>query len=435
MEKTQYIVALEIGSSKIVGAIAEKTPTGHVNVSHLEEEPLSNCVRYGCVQNVENTKNVINRILKKLGNSVDGIIKEVYVGVSGHSVHSEPGNVSRNLDSAQQITNAMIDKIIKSAVHEPMKNYEVIDIVPRTFFVDNDETANPSGRFGSNIEIQLNKIVAKTNIKLNLERVMNSTVKVKQYLVTPLVVAEQLLTNEELSLGCMLVDIGAETTTVAIYKNHALVYLMTLPMGGRNITRDLVNGLQVVEEQAELVKKNIDNPLDTEAKPFNIDGINAKNASNYILARTGEIIANINKQISYADLNSDSIKSIVLIGGGARLKGLQEKLEQDSKIKVRIGSYPTTLNILDHAINKLEYIEIFALLAKGAEVIPAGFSCLERRIYGDGPTFNNNTPAEPEPTPEPKTEEKPQKKKKGFLKNLTNKMKGLLDENDADDDR
>ena len=56
MEKTQYIVALEIGSSKIVGAIAEKTPTGHVNVSHLEEEPLSNCVRYGCVQNVENTK-------------------------------------------------------------------------------------------------------------------------------------------------------------------------------------------------------------------------------------------------------------------------------------------------------------------------------------------------------------------------------------------
>ena len=56
MTKTQYIVALEIGSSKIVGAIAEKNLSGYVQVNHLEVEKLINSVRYGCVQNVENTK-------------------------------------------------------------------------------------------------------------------------------------------------------------------------------------------------------------------------------------------------------------------------------------------------------------------------------------------------------------------------------------------
>ena len=54
MEKNQYIVALEIGSSKIVGAIAEKTSAGYLSVKHLQEEKHLNSVRYGIVQNVEN---------------------------------------------------------------------------------------------------------------------------------------------------------------------------------------------------------------------------------------------------------------------------------------------------------------------------------------------------------------------------------------------
>ena len=58
MTKTQHIVALEIGSSKIVGAIAEKTPSGYVQVNHLEVEKLINSVRHGCVQNVENLRTV-----------------------------------------------------------------------------------------------------------------------------------------------------------------------------------------------------------------------------------------------------------------------------------------------------------------------------------------------------------------------------------------
>ena len=63
MEKKQYIVALEIGSSKIVGAIAEKTKAGYLTVNYLQEEKHLNSVRYGIVQNVENIKsNIKNKI-------------------------------------------------------------------------------------------------------------------------------------------------------------------------------------------------------------------------------------------------------------------------------------------------------------------------------------------------------------------------------------
>lgn len=437
MEKTQYIVALEIGSSKIVGAIAEKSPTGYVSVNRLEEQKLSNCVRYGCIQNVENTKNAINRILKMLSNAVDGLITDVYVGINARSVHSEATEVTRNLDASVQITDSMIDKIIRG-VHDVFRGYEVIDIVPRAFYVDGSATKTPGGQFGSKIEIKLNQIVAKPNIKLNLERVMSATMKVRQYLVTPLVVSEEILKPDELSLGCMLVDIGAETTSVAIYKNNALQYLTTLPLGGRNLTLDLVNGLQIMEETAERVKKNINNPLDpAHAEDIIIDGVHSKKASEYISARMGEIIVNINRQITNAGLTNDDLRSVVLIGGGSALQGLPEKVNEVTKINVRRGSYPSTLNILDHTINKPEYIELFALLAKGAELLPEGATCLERRSYEpEGPQFAmpaGAPAAAARPQPEQEPQPQPDKKRRSIFGGFKRKLDKLLSESDIED--
>ena len=179
MTKTQYIVALEIGSSKIVGAIAEKSPSGYIQVNHLEVEKLINSVRHGCVQNVENTKGAINRVIKKLENRIGGTIDEVFVGLSGRSLHSEPTEVNHNLDATVPITDQVLERIISEAGKDPIKNYETIKVVPRTYYVDKNETTSPSGQFGSNINIKLNLIVAKPNLKLNLDRVMSGSTRVK----------------------------------------------------------------------------------------------------------------------------------------------------------------------------------------------------------------------------------------------------------------
>ena len=383
MSKSQYIAALEIGSSKIVGAIAEKTNSGYVQINHLEVEKLTNSVRHGCVQNVENTKGCINSIIKKLENRIDGTIDEVFVGFSGRSLHSEPTEVNHNLDATVPITDDVLDRIISEAGRDPIKNYETIKVVPRTYYVDKNETKSPSGQFGSNINIKLNLIVAKTNLKLNLDRVMSGATRVREYLVTPLVVADEILEASEKSLGCMLVDLGAETTTVSIYKDGSLVYLITLPLGGRNITRDISVGLNVLEDTAERVKKNISNPLDKKVDPISIDGVNSTDAANYISARTGEIIANIKQQISYAGVKIVDLHNIVLIGGGAQLQGIARRIEDEIKLKVRMGSYPKSLNILDHNINRAEYIQIFSLLSKAAANLPYNQSCVRLNTYGN----------------------------------------------------
>lgn len=439
MEKNQYIVALEIGSSKIVGAIAEKTSAGgYLSVRHLQEEEHINSVRYGIVQNVENIKSAINRIIKNLEGMIDGRVTQVYLGVSGRSLHSIVSEVNRSVGTTEPITRELIDRIIKDATSSPIRNLDTVDIVPRAYYVDKVMTPNPVGQFGSSIKIKVNLIVAKPSLKLNLNRLMTFGIPVKDYIVTPLAVAEQILSESDRELGCMLVDMGAETTTVAIYKNKALIYLNTLPLGGRNLTRDVMIGLNVMEETAENVKKNINNPLDpVNASNVVIEGVNAREAANYISARTGEIIANINQQLADAGVSSDEIKSIVLIGGCAHMGGLKQKLEDTLKIRVRMGQNPPTLNILNSDINRMEYIEIFSLLATAAERIEAGETCVELNSMALGPILPKK-PDEPvetrkNPVPNDNKVKQPKKPKMGKwverLKNLMN------DDEDTEDNQ
>ena len=81
MDTTQHIVAIEIGSSKTVGAVAEKRSNGQLVVVGIESEPTLNFVRYGCIQNVESTPAPINRILLKPAHRIDGDINSVDGGI------------------------------------------------------------------------------------------------------------------------------------------------------------------------------------------------------------------------------------------------------------------------------------------------------------------------------------------------------------------
>ena len=432
MENNQYIVAIEIGSTKIVGAIAEKSVSGYLSVNHLEEEKLTNCVRYGCVQNVENTKNAVVRIVRKLENKVKGDITDVYVGINGRSLHSVPTEIDRNLNIAESITKQNIENLKNSAFKEPITSYEPIDIVPQTYYVDNKEQPNPVGCCGGNINIKFNRIVAKPTLKLNLERALGA-LRVKKFLVTSLAMGEAILTEEERTLGCMLVDMGAETTTVTIFKNGTLNYMATLPFGGRNLTRDLVNGLQNTEEKAETVKKNIAEPLNIEATDLLIDGISSKSAINYIISRTSEIITNVNKQIEYAHLQPSDVKTIVLVGGAAKLKGLKAEFKERTKIETRMGTTPSSINILNHEINKFEHIQVFSLLDKAASIIADGSTCVTLHSFTDnvGPTITGTETSKDDTEKKNHTK---QTKKPGMFIRFKNALDKLMTEDEEESD-
>lgn len=437
MDTSQYIVAIEIGSSKNVGAIAEKRSNGQLAVVGIESEPTLNFVRHGCIQNVESTKASINRILQKLGRLVDGDINSVYVGVSGRSIHSMPTEAQRSLNTEQAITQSLLESIKNDATRNSLTNYDTIDVIPRSYTIDKIEIRNPVGSFGTDIKARLNLIVAKPSILINLKRVFNQQIQIKGLITTAVAVADAVLTADERSLGCMLIDMGAETTTVSIYRNDTLVYLITIPLGGRNLTRD-ITALGIREENAEKIKRNIANPLKPSADPVTIDNIKSSDASNYILARTGEIIANITAQVNNAGLSLNDIHSIVLVGGGAMLKGIDQEISDSvnistNSISVRIASsIPPSLSTTTAIANPIENIGVLALLIAGAKQIGAD-TCITRRTYVQPPVNIKDNDKDDDFVITPAAKE-PVKKSPSILQRLKERMIGMIDESNKDND-
>lgn len=377
--ESRHIVAIEIGSSKIKGAIATVDADGTLSVVAIEEEKLVNSVRLGCIQNVANVAGAVNAIVSKLQNRISPRkIKAVYVGVGGRSLVAIPREVERTLHDEMEITRQILDDIKAQAEKLPIER-DVVAVETGEWVVDNMSSyADPEGTYGRQIRASLSVIACKSQIMRNISLVINDKVglKINGYLVRQTAIADLVLTVDERRLGCMLVDFGAETTTVSIYKNGALQYLSTIPMGSRNITRD-ITALNYLEEKAEELKKlaNAD-PSAKSASRNQIDSINLTEVNNYVQARAGEIVANIAEQLVYAGFKPEDLPcGVVVTGGGSKLTGFSELLATHSKLKVRRGLPSASVRIANSRIEPGDAVDVIALLL-AASKMPA-VMCVE----------------------------------------------------------
>lgn len=422
MAKEKYIAALEISSSKVIGAVGIAGKSGQLEIIAVEQEKSSDTVRYGQIQNIEETYNLTNYVLERLerrSNISPREITGVYVGLSGRSLRSISINVSLGLPDDTDISEAIVDRLKTKALEADVdSSLEIVDAVPRIFKVGKTETDRPIGMVGNTISATYDLIVARPAIRSNLRRVLKDRLglEIKGIMVTPLVTGAIALSDQEKKLGCMLVDIGAETTSVTIYTKGNLVYFATLPLGGRNITRDLMS-LNELEEKAEEFKLNFGNAV----APINpsqekIGRHRMSQISELVVARSEEIVANIVEQISYAGLTDKDIpEGIVLCGGGSRLNGIMDLFIKFTSLKVRMASLPSSVRIADPMGQGLETLEIAAIMYAGSEM--SDEDCL-------GLSATPQPDHTPDPVPETEEDDKQQRPQKpakpGFFNKLGN---------------
>lgn len=376
----KVIIALEIGSSKIKGAIGTVSPDGALNVKAVEEEPISDIVRYGCIRNIVETeravRNVINRLeLRETPRKIQG----VYLSVGGRSLTAQPVEIERRLPSESIISEEIIQDITREALEVPLNERSIVTVTPRELLVDNEVTPRPIGVMGSHIVARLNLVSCRTQLLRNLSVVIEDRLglKIMDTFARPIALAELVLLNEEKKLGCMLVDFGAETTTVAIYKGGVLMHLAVLPMGSRNITRDITT-LNYLEEQAEELKKTGGSAFPTLDSPHATGQPDFVAINNYVSARAGEIIINITEQIKYAGLTPDKLpEGIIIVGNGSKLNGFNQRLEQISGLKVRLGAPGNRLRILDGRIHSVDSVDVLSILNTASRQDPQ--ECLSER--------------------------------------------------------
>lgn len=435
----RYVAAIEISTSKIVAAIGKTRGGGTLDIIAVEHEATAEGgVRYGIIQNLEDTSMTVSRLFARLEhrpNINPRKIKSVIVGLGGRSLKNITKEVSLSLPEDTEINDDILSRLRDQALHSAIDNtLEVVDAVPRMFRVGNSDTASPKGMIGNHISGIFDLIVCRPELKKNIRRTIEDKlhIDVDGFIVTAMATGHLILTPEEKRLGCMLVDMGAETTTVTIYQKGSLHYFATLPMGGQNITRDIAS-LGVVDAKAEEIKITNGNALVySEVPQLMINSLKLSDISNLVVARSEEIIANIIEQIEYAGIkDSDLQGGIVCIGGGSRLKGIMELLEMESGIPVRRGTLPDYVRVEDMRANGTEVAEVASVLYAGATL--SDKESLSTPERGPLPT-NAMLPFEPEEVEvkEEKQEEKP-KPKKSFFEMVGKKLGGMFSGSDEDD--
>lgn len=348
MAATDFIVAIELGSTYISGIAGKKNADGSINILAYSSEKSDDCIKKGVIYNLDKTTQKLTSIIKDLETKLQAGIKKVYIGVGGLSLRSIRNTEARQLGDDTRISQAIIDSMMEANMETPLLDYEILAVEPQEYKVGNNLLTEPVGTTASSIEGNYLNIIARPSVKQNIRQCLSHTgYEIAGFTISPMATADTVLTTNEKRSGCALIDFGADTTTVAIYKNNILRHVCVIPLGGNNITKDICSK-QIEEDDAELIKlkyasaytehKEGEEVQDTE---FSIDGkcsIMSRTLEDIVEARVNEIITNVFNQIKLSNYSDGLMAGIVVTGGVSNMPNIDKAITNITKIeKVRVA--------------------------------------------------------------------------------------------------
>lgn len=348
----EFIVAIELGSSKMTGIAGRKNPDGSMTILAVAKEDSTSYIRKGVVYNIDKTAQGLSNIISKLKNTLQTDITQVYVGIGGQSIHSINNSVIKDLPIDAIISQDMVNELMDNNRNMTYPEYEIQDAVTEEYKVDSQYQDDPVGIQAKHLEGNFLNIVWRRSFYRSLNKSLeNAGITIAEMYIAPLVMADNVLSEAEKRAGCVLVDLGAETTTMSVYYRNKLRYIAVIPLGGNNITKDL-ESLQLEETEAEALKIKYGSAYTDPAtidpnEVINVDStrsIKRMQLVDVIEARTLEIIENVRSLIpaEYAD---KLICGFVLTGGGSNMKNIETAFRNATNMeKVRVAK-TTAINI------------------------------------------------------------------------------------------
>ena len=250
----EFIVAIELGSSKMTGIAGKKNLDGSIQVLACVKEDSSSCIRKGVVYNIDKTAQCLTSIISRLEKQLKTGITQVYVGVGGQSIRSIRNLISKDLPAGTQVTQDMVIELMDSNRNMKYPDQEILDAAVQEYKVDSQYQLDPVGIQCSRIEGNFLNILQRKAFYKNLNKCFETAeINVAEMYLAPLALADSVLTEAERRSGCALVDLGADTTTVSVYSKNVLRHLAVIPLGANNITKDIAS-LQMEESDAEKMK-------------------------------------------------------------------------------------------------------------------------------------------------------------------------------------
>ena len=350
MEKKNYTVAVDLGCSSVVVAVGEKTPEGLLDVACVVTKPVEG-VNAGRIENIELVSRAIREAVSEAEQQLGIRITEAYAGISGDFVRC-----ARHTDHVfvYDPQNGVNQKDV-DALFDRMRNVQapddetIMERVPQNYMVDdNQEVRNPVGSFGKKLSSTFNFILCLKTPMQRLDMALKRLgIKMLGVMSDALATPEAVLLPDEKEEGVAVVDVGGGVTDVTVYYRNVVRYVASIPMGASAINRD-IRTMSVPEKHVESLKQKYGSAvaeLAPEDKLIRVNGRTAREAKDILLrnlatvieARATDIAEFVQQEIKDSGYAGKLAYGIVLTGGSAKLKDLDELFRRVTGMDVRVA--------------------------------------------------------------------------------------------------
>ncbi|MBP5723499.1 MAG: cell division protein FtsA [Bacteroidales bacterium] len=437
VDAAKMFAAIDVGTTKIVALVGYKNENNEIVVCGMSNIPSSG-IWSGEVSHVSSAAKSIQQAVEEASKEAGFFPKKVVVGVAGRHVHAIRFSVPKTReDAAAEITQDELEQLKKDARNVAIGfDEEIINVVPQSYVLDGAEFVDPIGmackHIDANYQVVVGKIQALMQLKQSVQMAGLELVEGGLYL-EPLASADAVLTPEEKNLGVALIDIGGGTTDIAIFKDNVLKATAVIPFGGNLITLDIKKGCDILETDAEEIKKQYGEAIKAYASNaiISIEGvpgqapkeISVGHLSGIIQSRVEEIIDSAMFEIGQAGFVRNLGAGVVVTGGGSKLKNMSQLLSFKIGVSSKISSPIRSVSYNDNTMfQDPMYSTSVGLLMKAATIFDAEYKQMlakqAEESEKDKETENVQT--------EPETNETTDEPKHHLFGTLKNKMKNVV---------
>jgi len=352
MVQAQYFCGLDLGTHTMKASI--------VCAKDEESLDLLGVFETRATGFQETSINDITELAECIGRTVQGVIQKtgikihtVQLGVSGSYLTTRRSSaVVPLIDSGTKV----ISKFDLRKVDNQAKllgvnlEEEIIHDFPQWYKIDDINTSiNPTGLIGRKIESNLLLLTANSLRVRNLTKAVHQAgFEVTSVAFCGYAASDVAVSKEDKELGCALVDIGANITSVIFFKNGIVGDVQFIPWGGSYVTQSIADRLSLTVDLAEEIKKT--HAVASRINPQEVSGeILVKREKGFIPIRRESVCEAVNWEMENFLTHLETVikgshlyhhlnKGIVMVGGGALLPGAIERIEERINAPVRMGA-------------------------------------------------------------------------------------------------
>jgi cell division protein FtsA len=346
------VAAIDVGTTKICTLVGGYDDHGRLRVTGTGLA-ASRGMGKGIVDDVGKVTAAIAASVKAAEQASNTRIVAATVGIAGAHIACINSRGTVALPNLQRaITAEDVKRALEGSRAVPIpNNRDILHAIPRFFIVDGEEsTGDPVGKYGHRLDVEAHVVTGAVTAIQNLTKCVEAAgVQVEALVLEPVAAADAVLDEEERTHGVVLADIGGGTTDIAVFVEGSVLHTAVLPVGGNNITNDLVYGLRVPFRAADDVKELYGHCIPSAVasdETVEVDSfggerrrvINRRRMCEILQARVEEIAELIRDEVARVGYEEMISAGLVLTGGTANLAGITELAERVLQMPARVGS-------------------------------------------------------------------------------------------------